>query len=478
LLLLVVGTHLGWGYHARRQLTGQIESLRLRGEPTSPADFFPPPPVPDNENAAWYLRRASQSLHGDHPAWTRLHLLEIDFDEPLRPPLTADELACVREIVALEREALRHVAAAATRHAVHWPLARRSPMYLTAVPDLNQQRDVANLLWVAVLSAYEAGDHGEAIGLIRQMLFIGEALEREPSYVTHLVSLGIYTMAARSASDLAPGLSVSGNGSATSPAASAQQVRALVDALLDETSMREGQRFSLRAARAEQIDALTALADGAIHLDDVLIICPGEPADPRAWKILRPLLRPWILSDAALLCRIDTETLEATAEPTLPAFLARAPDTEARLRGCYPRHPFAMIMMPDYFRAARNHYLALADRRMAATALALRCYAADHAGRRPPRLADLVPVYLPAVPQDPFATDDRSLGYCGDPRRPLLYSVGPDGIDDGGSEFRSPVPSYPAAGEPKDRVLYLDGRLPGSATASGWMLYHLPWNRK
>ena len=72
--------------------------------------------------------------------------------------------------------------------------------------------------------------------------------------------------------------------------------------------------------------------------------------------------------------------------------------------------------------------------------LAVRAYRHDH-GSDPGRLADLVPRYLAAVPQDPFV--GRDLVYkAGDPDF-LLYSLGPDRRDDGGQPL--PEKSYGAA---------------------------------
>lgn len=62
--------------------------------------------------------------------------------------------------------------------------------------------------------------------------------------------------------------------------------------------------------------------------------------------------------------------------------------------------------------------------------LALRAYKAEH-GSYPNRLDALAPHYLAHVPDDPFALSTplryRRLG-----KTFLLYSVGPDGKDDGG----------------------------------------------
>ncbi len=64
------------------------------------------------------------------------------------------------------------------------------------------------------------------------------------------------------------------------------------------------------------------------------------------------------------------------------------------------------------------------------TELALRAYREER-GAYPASLNALVPSYLPRVPLDPFS-DGLPVRYRLKDGRPLLYSVGPDAIDDGG----------------------------------------------
>jgi len=59
-------------------------------------------------------------------------------------------------------------------------------------------------------------------------------------------------------------------------------------------------------------------------------------------------------------------------------------------------------------------------------------YRADH-GAPPEKWADLVPEYLPDVPADPFADGPLKLQHRDG--RVFIYSVGPDGKDDGGSGY-------------------------------------------
>lgn len=77
----------------------------------------------------------------------------------------------------------------------------------------------------------------------------------------------------------------------------------------------------------------------------------------------------------------------------------------------------------------------LAQQRLTITAIAVRRYELAH-GNPPPRLSDLVPEYLDEIPLDPM--DIRPLRYRADGRNWSLYSIGENGLDDGGDA--SPIP--------------------------------------
>jgi hypothetical protein len=82
----------------------------------------------------------------------------------------------------------------------------------------------------------------------------------------------------------------------------------------------------------------------------------------------------------------------------------------------------------------RSYYATLARCRATGVALAVVLYRAEHEGHWPS--ADLqkalVPEYLAAVPADPLATSGESIVFVPSEKRPRVYSVGDDGIDDGG----------------------------------------------
>ena len=92
---------------------------------------------------------------------------------------------------------------------------------------------------------------------------------------------------------------------------------------------------------------------------------------------------------------------------------------------------------------------------MAAVALAIRLYVVDQ-GCRPAHLKELVPVYLPAVPLDPFSAENATIRYRLKPGPAVLYSVGGDGTDNGGVIARRPDGRRDS--DNSDILFYLDGR--------------------
>ena len=82
--------------------------------------------------------------------------------------------------------------------------------------------------------------------------------------------------------------------------------------------------------------------------------------------------------------------------------------------------------------AEQRHKVITAYERLLAVEIALRCYESEQ-GRVPARLEQLVPQYLQRVPSDPFS--GRLMIYRPQGTNWLVYSVGEDGVDDGGKRM-------------------------------------------
>jgi hypothetical protein len=108
-----------------------------------------------------------------------------------------------------------------------------------------------------------------------------------------------------------------------------------------------------------------------------------------------------------------------------------------------------MYVYADYalIRSLTMGWTGEADRRVAAIALAIRLYRADHL-RWPSSLRELVPAYLREVPADPFSPG-APIGYVvrkgaapGGQDRPLLY------FNYTGDPQQAPLPSEPSLERP------------------------------
>jgi hypothetical protein len=76
-----------------------------------------------------------------------------------------------------------------------------------------------------------------------------------------------------------------------------------------------------------------------------------------------------------------------------------------------------------------KHKRVVAQVRLLTAELAVRCFQSGQ-GRAPTGLEQPVPKYLQRVPLDPFS--GRAIIYRSQGTNWLLYSVGEDGVDDGG----------------------------------------------
>jgi hypothetical protein len=137
---------------------------------------------------------------------------------------------------------------------------------------------------------------------------------------------------------------------------------------------------------------------------------------------------------------------------------ALRPRADEHMLAAFAEHPvtggsghdgaFVRSVSASVYGVAHGHARALARRRATAAALACHLYRRDHGAWPPAGLSDLVPKYLDEVPPDPLTPRGAPLVYVADPVRPRIYSVGVDGIDDGGtgySALASDVPGPRAA---------------------------------
>jgi len=428
IVALVLG-HYSWSRHGANAIQAQADAYRLLGQTVTLEDFQDKP-IPDDQNAAIDLRAAAAAITlADEQKEFR-----DDFEQPYLP-LTDQQLAILRAIVQSNSNALRLARAARGKPGLAWNLKLQSPVINSNLTDLAPQCNLADLLVMAAISSHLSADDQAALEAIEDLLFVGCALQKQPAMMAYLVGGGITDRATETIVEIAHDLRT---GSAPAPAVAAdrQRVGALIRRLLDEDAARQSFIFAMYSERMMLLDATRCLAAGQTNIAMMFPSPSAQGPSATALAVTYTVLRPLLLRDGIRVLRVPTQIADAVAAPTWPAAKSLIPDAANSQRFSTP-HIGVGMLLASLDRVLERHYRLAADRRAAATVLAIRLYAIDHGNKLPPKLADLVPQYLPAVPQDPLAPDGSPFRYLPRDKDPILYSVGDNGVDDQGGSASS-----------------------------------------
>ena len=171
----------------------------------------------------------------------------------------------------------------------------------------------------------------------------------------------------------------------------------------------------------------------------------GEDENGPAWLWRMGLTRLRFTSKRAVMVRFTRTMDEAIASARLPyASKALVSQTDD---GSLPEN-----LLPDYTKDYFDKTNKDTQDTLLLATMALRAYKLDH-GTYPAALSALSPIYLKSVPADPFA-QSNPLRYKLTGDRYVLYSVGPDGRDDGGKaidEYRGPC-NHPSDTDGRPRI--------------------------
>lgn len=413
-LVLSVGRY-AWGVYGEdvwaRQVAPHAEAAKLLAGKALEAT------VPGEQDAAADLVAAVKQLDAD---WRGNWILD-NCDSA--KPWNDEELALASVLVRHMDRVWPKLDAAERKSGANWHVEGDYDR------SLSQVGRVTPFLQVAAQYYHRAGDERRALACIRRVLHLASLARRAPD--GYMETTATFQTAARTVLQVAPDLRVGTDGRAVSEA----DVRALIAAMLDESDAGPSIVRHLEYRRAVVID------DSAGCLEERFPrICMLPTILRGPWKLW--FLRPAIQTDTAIMLHQADQVLAAArVADDLPTLLSLAPEA-GRLHVLRDESPYlhvwAVTCWPRYDLDARQHFEAVTERRMAATALALRAYSLAHAGELPARLDALVPEWLPAIPDDPMA-HGRPLTYRPEGADPLLYSVGRNGIDDGGSEEAPPT---------------------------------------
>lgn len=427
---------------ADRELQAEIDRLHAQGVPILPADFDSPA-VADEDNAAVLLMQAFSAA-----SVAAVNGVELGDVFPRDPKALEKHLTAIGQRLQGNEISLALIRQARSKSGVNWGIRVTRPVMNMSLSHLSGQRKLALLVGEAARDRHLRGDDAGAVEMIRDMLAIARAVEKSPALVSHLVAIGIDSLAVAATEDICHDLRVGNIGATTNAAGGVTPaaVRGLIAELLDIGDLRDGMVGAYRFERMQALDSYEMMSAGQMGV--------GQ-AGAGYLKLLRPMNN----RDSIHVIRGFEVLANAGGESSLPA-------AESRLASAPPLPTYQKfrvvlllyhILQPAMARALNQHFMAIADRRMAGIALAIRLYEIDH-GRRPGSLKDLVPDYLPEVPLDPF-TEDEPIVYRPDGKRALLWCRYPLGYDEDG-EWILNERGQAMAGEKGVQPFFLNGDRP------------------
>jgi hypothetical protein len=412
----LVAIRIGWGTYAAHVLQKTLDEGVAAGERLYPDDFNPDP-LPAELNGAMVLDEAAAQM--DLTA-----LLNSRVDQHL--DYTEADHAVVAQALADSAGALELVRSAAQLENAAWP-PFKSPLVTMPLPHLMPQRTLQRLLTLKTYDCVRLGDHYNALATVSEALRASAHLDRQPLLISHLVSTAVDDMHLATLERVLPELQLRSDSQRRG--VTQRQLRSLVDQLRNEDNYHLGLSEAFAAEQMFFVDTTRLLREGGVSM--------GGGPQTFGERVSTALMRPAIELSAAAAIREFRVICPKLKSKNYPTVRASIPDLETGVtdKGLLQLiNSYVLMFMPAFDRATSAHYQALARRRAAAVAVALRAFELER-DVRATALDELVPEFIDAIPVDPFSADGLPLLYRREGRG-AVYSVGMDGLDDQGSIHR------------------------------------------
>jgi hypothetical protein len=389
------------------------------------------PGISDAENSALHVQAVVKLLPEKWPTerppkeiWEEGQSL-LEEIRDLDPPTLLDERLDEEVRLDLEKAA---AALAEARQLTKYRLGRYPPfavedIFSSKMLQFQETRRVVDLLRLDAVRLAHDGKLDEALTSCRAALIAGRSMGEEPSLICQLVAI-VGERVAWTGMER-----VIAQGEASDSALLACQ-----EALADESG-KPSLLTAMRGERAFQFEVIGWMIAG----DDKRLALSGDQTVSQTFK--NPVGRSghwfvvgWLQENQAVNLELMTEAVEAAKMP-VEEQVERFKELDRKAKELrYAERPIGRYFMawaaiPAVVKVAQSFQRIEAERRCAVTALAVERYRRAHQ-RWPNSLDELTPVFLAKVPSDPY--DRRPLRLRRLEDGVVIYSVGPDGKDNGG----------------------------------------------
>ncbi|MDA1038768.1 MAG: hypothetical protein O3A37_00555 [Planctomycetota bacterium] len=378
-----------------------------------------PPVVADITNAASLYQPAFAALEADP--------LLNEPDSLLAKAATIDvQDTAVAPLLARHRETLALVRQAAGRDVCRFTRDWTRPSLDLVLPEIQAMRQAARLMQLAARQRAASGDMTGALDDVTRLHRMGQHAAAEPILISGIVGVAIDTMALDTLAQVLPDI-----GPSNQDLLDADTIRDLIHVV---PSFKR--HFFGEEAFGTML--LASLCDGGSANDslDLLASVASSGPTPGLWRSpLRPLIgtffRVFLLPEDFGAYRSTLRAYQQLlAQPKSFPEITREAQTIEDAVSTDRRGIVTSLLAPALSSCIRSSVRSQALHRAAAVAVAATRHRIAK-GSLPESLDDIGPEFLPLEPADPFAAN-APLRLKQTDTGLVIYSVGPDGEDDGG----------------------------------------------
>jgi hypothetical protein len=415
-LIVLVVTQIWWSHIAQARLDRALARLRAAGEPSTLEDLDTSG-LKDADNAAFYLKRAASKIN---PAVDSPSDSNYEWDDA-RFPYPAKWWAMEQAAAAADQAAFVDLREARKHPRANW-MSPVPPLTQLSFAHLGPQRTLTIRATDYAMWLHFNGHDAEAMEMLFDAIHLADAIDQEPFIVSNLVAGGMRAKVSAQMLLIAPEVTVAGASPTTRPSdrpPSREQIQRMIALLLDDSFRTKAAAYGGASERVAQIELVMNMSQTQLVLRPMLVMDAAHIARSQNMLTKTAAIADWPAANAALNGRQGTPNPARIVGKSLTYSNDMAVETEFRIE---------------------------MECTAAAVSLACRLYRLDHNGALPPKLDALVPTYLPNMPIDPLAGGNKPFGYVilDHGQRAVLYSVGPDGVDDTAAGV--PIPNLPFYG--------------------------------
>jgi hypothetical protein len=412
--LLIPAAFIVWRIGISWKVHSRLSALRRAGYPSSMAELqqIYYSPIPDKENNALFFTAALKNLKSTNgfkssvPFWIGPSGYTLADDSVLH---SADGSNSIKAFLSQNAGVWKNVREKPPGENARYPLDFSNHL-ANAKFHLIKAQDGVRLLLLSALSNGEAGNTDVATTDLNAALRLTQSLGNEPIVMSQMVHIKCDLM-----------------------------IVPCLERILRAKPLKEAQLSSLAKSfqHTEIPDAMERAMAGEECFGIWLFSQAMHPASNSSRRELYIIMKLTGYMDADFneYLKLMEEEI-ATGRMPLPQRLDAAKNLDMTVGAVSPKlHLLTSIMIPNYYQAQLAQADDVARIHLTLVAIALERYRLAHNDQLPDMLQELVPVYLPAVPADPF--DGKPVHYQMLSKGYLIYSIGEDGVDNGGSEWNT-----------------------------------------